>query len=63
MQALKQAARDSDVARIEGIRETWSLIAEVPAFELDAARLHGPGQPAKQEVGAEVAAGEGKEKS
>ena len=63
MQALKQAARDSDVARIEGIRETWSLMAEVPAFELDAEKLQGPEQPAQQEVGATVAAGEGKEKS
>ena len=31
MQALKQAARDGDSARIAGIRETWSLIAEVPS--------------------------------
>ena len=30
MQALKQAARDGDNARINGIRETWSLIGEMP---------------------------------
>jgi len=31
MQALKQAARDGDNARINGIRETWSLIGEMPS--------------------------------
>jgi glutamyl-tRNA reductase len=37
MQALKQAARDGDNARIEGIRETWSLISEASAAESEPA--------------------------
>ena len=56
MQALKQAARESDVARIEGIRETWSLMAEVPQFEQDVVRDETPADRA-------VAAGTGKEKA
>jgi len=56
MQALKQAARESDVARIEGIRETWSLMAEVPQFEQDVVRDETPADRV-------VAAGTGKEKA
>jgi glutamyl-tRNA reductase len=41
MQALKQAARDGDVARIEAIRETYALGAEtaVPVIEVEAAEV------------------------
>ena len=35
MQALKQAARDGDNVRIAGIRETWSLISDAPAPEIE----------------------------
>jgi glutamyl-tRNA reductase len=34
MQALKQAARDGDLARVEAIRETYGLEAELPILPM-----------------------------
>jgi glutamyl-tRNA reductase len=63
MQELKQAARESDVARIEGIRESWSLMAEVPQFDHEDGK-HGIPETGKTEAaGREAVAGHGKERA